>query len=149
LARIYVVDDDADVRNVVVYALMEEGHDIFMIRDGEAALEALIAEPPDLVVLDLILPGVDGFEVLNQMRSWGIHDNTRTIVLSALAAAADRRRALELGADDFLTKPFDLEVLAGKVRELLALAPQELQRRRAAGGGLRPHYVEGRWRTSD
>jgi DNA-binding response OmpR family regulator len=149
LARIYVVDDDADVRHVVVYALMDEGHDIFMIRDGEAALEALIAEPPDLVVLDLVLPGVDGFEVLNQMRSWGIHDNTRTIVLSALAAAEDRRRALELGADAFVAKPFDLEVLAGKVRELLALSPQELHRRRAVPGGPRPQYVEGRWPTPD
>jgi DNA-binding response OmpR family regulator len=130
MARIYVVDDNADVRHVVIYALMDEGHDILMIRDGEAAIEALISEPPDLVVLDLMLPGLDGFEVLSQMRSWGIQDNTRTIVLTARASDQDRKRVLELGADDFLSKPFDPETLAERVKGLLALSPEELGLRR-------------------
>jgi DNA-binding response OmpR family regulator len=134
MARIYVVDDNADVRHVVIYALMDEGHDILMIRDGEAAIEALISEPPDLVVLDLMLPGIDGFEILNQMRSWGIQDNTRTIVLTARASDEDRRRVLELGADDFLSKPFDPEALAERVKCLLALSPEELRFRRLETG---------------
>ena len=134
MARIYVVDDNADVRHVVIYALMDEGHDILMIRDGEAAIEALISEPPDLVVLDLMLPGIDGFEILNQMRSWGIQDNTRTIVLTARASDEDRRRVLELGADDFLSKPFDPEALAERVKGLLALSPEELRFRRLETG---------------
>jgi DNA-binding response OmpR family regulator len=130
MARIYVVDDSADVRHVVIYALMDEGHDILMIRDGEAAIEALISEPPDLVVLDLMLPGIDGFEILDQMRSWGIQDNTRTIVLTARASDKDRRRVMELGADDFLTKPFDTEALAERVKSLLQLSSEELRLRR-------------------
>jgi DNA-binding response OmpR family regulator len=134
MARIYVVDDNADVRHVVIYALMDEGHDILMIRDGEAAIEALISEPPDLVVLDLMLPGLDGFEILNQMRSWGIQGNTRTIVLTARASDEDRRRVLELGADDFVSKPFDPENLAERVKGLLALSPEELRLRRLETG---------------
>src|ERR687896_109295 len=131
MARIYVVDDSADVRHVVIYALMDEGHDILMIRDGEAAIEALISEPPDLVVLDLMLPGIDGFEILDQMRSWGIHDHTRTMVLTARASHEDRRRVMELGADDFLTKPFDPEELADRVQSLLRLSSEELRLRRS------------------
>ena len=131
MARIYVVDDNADVRHVVIYALMDEGHDILMIRDGEAALEALISDPPDLVVLDIMLPGVDGFEVLEQMRNWGIQDGTRTLMLTARASDGDQQRALELGADDYMSKPFDPDVLAGKVRVLLALGDDELKARRA------------------
>jgi len=134
MARIYVVDDDAGVRHVVIYALMDEGHDIFMIKDGEAAIEALISQPPDLVVLDLMLPGIDGFEILNQMRSWGIQHNTRTIVLTARASDGDRRRVLELGADDFLSKPFDPETLAESVKDLLALSSEELRLRRLHTG---------------
>lgn len=130
MARIYVVDDNADVRHVVIYALLDEGHDILMIRDGDAAIEALISAPPDLVVLDLMLPGIDGFEILEQMRSWGIQDNTRTIVLTARASDRDRRRVLELGADDFLSKPFDPETLAERVRGLLGLSTEELRLRR-------------------
>jgi DNA-binding response OmpR family regulator len=131
MARIYVVDDDADVRHVVIYALMDGGHDVLMIRDGEAAIEALISDPPDLIVLDIMLPGVDGFEILKQMQSWGIQEGTRTIVLTARASDDDRRRALELGADDFFGKPFDPEALATKVQELLALSNDELRARRA------------------
>jgi two-component system response regulator VicR len=142
MARIYVVDDSADVRHVVIYALMDEGHDILMIRDGEAAIEALISEPPDLVVLDLMLPGIDGFEILDQMRSWGIHDNTRTIVLTARASAEDRRRVMELGADDFVSKPFDPEELASRVKGLLRLSPEELRLRRAGADQARAISME-------
>jgi DNA-binding response OmpR family regulator len=120
MARIFVVEDDPDVRHVVIYSLMDQHHDVVAHRDGEAALEALLRDPPDLLILDIMMPGLDGFEILGQMRAWGLQEGTRTIVLSALASHQDRRRALELGADDYVSKPFDPDQLAARVRELLS-----------------------------
>jgi DNA-binding response OmpR family regulator len=131
MARVYVVDDNADVRHVVVYSLMDQGHDVMMLRDGESALEALLAQPPDLLVLDIMMPGRDGYEVLEQMFGWGLQDMTRTIVLTARASDADCRRALDAGADAVLVKPFDPEVLAATAEELLRLSGGELRARRA------------------
>ena len=131
MARVYVADDNADVRHVVVYSLMDQGHDVTMLRDGESALEALLAEPPDLLVLDIMMPGRDGYEVLEQMRSWGLHDGTRTIVVTARASDDDRRRAFGAGADAFLVKPFDPETLADTAADLLRLSGAELKERRA------------------
>lgn len=131
MARVFVVDDNADVRHVIIYSLMDGGHDVTMLKDGEAALEALLNEPPDVLVLDIMMPGYDGFEVLQQMQSWGLRDTTRTIVLTARASDNDRKRALEAGADEFMRKPFDPEELASKVEELLSVPADELASHRA------------------
>jgi DNA-binding response OmpR family regulator len=139
MARVYVVDDNADVRHVVTYSLKEQGHDVMMLKDGEAALDAILSEPPDLLILDIMMPGRDGFEVLEQMSSWGVQDATRTIVLSARASEADRERALEAGADAHMSKPFDPEELAATAEELLSLSPEGLRARRA----LRPRAPGG------
>jgi DNA-binding response OmpR family regulator len=131
MARVFVVDDNADVRHVIIYSLMDGGHDVTMLKDGEAALEALLNEPPDVLVLDIMMPGYDGFEVLQQMQSWGLRDTTRTIVLTARTSDNDRKRALEAGADEFMRKPFDPEELASKVEELLSVPADELASHRA------------------
>ncbi|HEX2235381.1 MAG TPA: response regulator [Actinomycetota bacterium] len=131
MARVFVVDDNADVRHVIIYSLMDGGHDVTTLKDGEAALEALLNEPPDVLVLDIMMPGYDGFEVLQQMQSWGLRDTTRTIVLTARASDNDRKRALEAGADEFMRKPFDPEELASKVEELLSVPADELASHRA------------------
>ena len=131
MARVFVVDDNADVRHVVIYSLMDLGHEVETIKDGEAAVEALLNEPPDLLILDIMMPGFDGFEVLDQMSSWGLRDSTRTIVLTARASESDRRRALDAGAHMFMCKPFDPEELAGAAQELLGLSLDELRARRA------------------
>jgi DNA-binding response OmpR family regulator len=131
MARIYVCDDNADVRHVVIYSLTDDDHEIVMLKDGEAALEALLADAPDLLILDLMMPGADGYEILSQIESWGIRDQMRTIVLTARASDEVRRRALDLGADEFITKPFDPEVLAQAVAHLLSLSPADLRARRA------------------
>ncbi|CAN5581394.1 hypothetical protein BH24ACT26_BH24ACT26_10140 [soil metagenome] len=136
MARIYVVDDDADVRHVVIYSLMDLGHDIAMYRDGETALEALLADPPDLLILDVMMPGHDGYEILQQAHSWGLQETTRTIVLSARASDVDRKRALDLGADLFMCKPFDPERLEKATRELLEVSTDELRQRRESRASL-------------
>jgi DNA-binding response OmpR family regulator len=120
MGRIFVVEDDPDVRHVVIYSLREANHEVVVHRDGESALEALLLDPPDLLILDIMMPGYDGFEILEQMRSWGVDAETRTIVLSARTTERDRRRALGLGADDYIFKPFDPERLAARAEELIA-----------------------------
>lgn len=130
MARIYVVDDDTDVRHVISYALDDEGHEVTAHKDGEAALEALLAAPPDLMILDLMMPGYDGYEILEQMDGWGLREATRVLVLTAKVSAADRSRALSLGADAFMTKPFDPDALADRVRELLALSNEDRRAQR-------------------
>ncbi|MFN2490133.1 MAG: response regulator transcription factor [Actinomycetota bacterium] len=135
MGRIYVVDDDPDVRHVVIYSLMDLEHEVTVHRDGEAAMEALLSDPPDALVLDVMMPGLDGYEVLAQMASWGLQDVTRTVVLTARATATDRKRALKLGADAFICKPFDPEHLAETVQELLELSPEDLRQRRARAVG--------------
>jgi DNA-binding response OmpR family regulator len=158
MARIFVADDNADVRHVVMYSLMDLGHDVALYRDGEAALDALLADPPDVLILDIMMPGYDGFEVLGQLKSWGVQETTRTLVLSARAADEDRLRALALGADVWMTKPFDPEELADAVGALVALSGEELARWRArdcrdvgnllrepaAGGAIAARAADGR-----
>ncbi len=144
MARIYVVDDNADVRHVVIYALAELGHEIAMYRDGETALEAILADPPQLLILDLMMPGYDGFEILEQMGSWGVQGATRTLVLSARTSDEDRARALHLGADLFMTKPFDPEELVDATRELMSLSSEGLQQWRASASGDVAELLAGR-----
>lgn len=120
MGKIYIADDNADVRNVVLYALAGEGHDVSVVKDGEQAREAVFNDPPDLLVLDIMMPGLDGYQVLQDMANWGIQGTTRVLVLSARASSADKGRALELGADAFMAKPFDPDELLEVVDDLLA-----------------------------
>jgi DNA-binding response OmpR family regulator len=136
MARVYVADDNADVRHVVIYSLTDHGHDVTMLKDGEATLDALLTEPPDLLILDIMMPGFDGFEILEQMSSWGLKDGTRTIVLTARASEDDRRRAFDAGADCYVTKPFDPEELATTAEQLLSLSGDELRAWRALRVGV-------------
>ncbi len=120
---VLVVDDDPTVREVVQHYLERDGFVVRLAGDGTAALEALAVSVPDLVVLDLQLPGVDGLEVCRQIREVG---STPVIMLTARAREADRITGLELGADDYVVKPFS-------PRELLARVRSVLRRSQAAG----------------
>jgi two-component system response regulator MprA len=115
--RILVVDDEPAVLDAVDRALRLEGYDTELAADGREALDALAAGAPDALVLDLLMPQVDGLEVCRRLRAAG--DRTPVLVLTARDAVSDRVRGLDAGADDYLVKPFALEELLARLRALL------------------------------
>ena len=115
--RILVVDDEPAVREAVDRALRLEGYETELAADGAQALEALADRAPDALVLDLLMPHVDGLEVCRRLRAAG--DHTPVLVLTARDAVPDRVRGLDAGADDYLVKPFALEELLARLRALL------------------------------
>ena len=114
-ARVLVVDDEAPIRRALQRALTGHGYQLQLAADGATALDLLAVWPAELVVLDLMMPGVDGFEVLRQARTWS---RVPIIVLTARGDEADKVAALDLGADDYLTKPFGIEELLARLRAL-------------------------------
>jgi two-component system, OmpR family, response regulator MprA len=126
--RILVVDDEPAVREAVERALRLEGHDVALAADGGEALDSLGARPPDAVVLDVLMPRVDGLELCRRMRERG--DRTPVLMLTARDAVSDRVAGLDAGADDYLIKPFALEELLARVRALLRRASPDADRRR-------------------
>jgi DNA-binding response OmpR family regulator len=133
MARVLVVDDDVTVREVVVTYLRAAGHDVGEAADGEDALAQLRGEPADLLVLDLMLPGVDGLEVCQRIRAGG--DDLPVIMLTALGSETDRVVGLEHGADDYVTKPFSPRELVLRVESVL--------RRAGERGGARGTVTDG------
>jgi two-component system response regulator MprA len=118
--RILVVDDEPAVREAVERALRLDGHDVLLAADGHEALDTLDSRAPDAVVLDVLMPRVDGLELCRQMRQRG--DRTPVLMLTARDAVSDRVAGLDAGADDYLIKPFALEELLARVRALLRRA---------------------------
>ncbi len=116
MATVLVVDDEPIVREVVVRYLVREGHRALEAADGDAARDAIERSAPDLVVLDVMLPGTDGLELCRWIRS---SSELPVIMLTARGEEADRIVGLELGADDYVTKPFSPRELAARVRSVL------------------------------
>lgn len=114
--RILIVDDEVRLARHVASALTEAGHDPVAMHDGEAALRSANESAFDLIVLDVGLPGIDGFEVLKQLRAQ--HNMTRVLMLTARGELNDRLAGLRLGADDYLPKPFAMQELVARVRAL-------------------------------
>ena len=128
MATVLVVDDEPIVREVVVRYLARDGHETLEAADGPAARKAIEARDPDLVVLDVMLPGADGLELCRWIRA---RSELPVIMLTARGEEADRIVGLELGADDYVTKPFSPRELAARVRSVLrraAPAPQVEER---------------------
>ena len=117
--RILIVEDDASLARVLRDNLAFDGFEVSWAADGDAALDKARAVPPDLIVLDLMLPGVDGFDLCSLLRQGG---HTPIIMLTARSQKADKLRGLNLGADDYITKPFDLEELLARLRAVLRRA---------------------------
>lgn len=121
--RILVVEDDVQLAKQIASALTEAGHDPTIVHDGERALDKTKGKPFDLIVLDVILPGIDGFDVLRHLRSE--HMASRVLMLTARGEVKDRVTGLQLGADDYLPKPFAMRELVARVNALGRRYPEE------------------------
>jgi two-component system, OmpR family, KDP operon response regulator KdpE len=154
--RVLVVDDEQSIRRAVGRALAARGYEVQLATDGEEALTAAAAFQPDLVVLDLNLPALDGLEVCRQLRGWS---PVPILVLSVREDEPDKVAALDLGADDYLTKPFGIDELMARVRALLRRAqgaPRparfrtddlqiDLDARRVTRAGIEVHLTKTEW----
>ncbi|MEV8311728.1 response regulator transcription factor [Streptomyces flavidovirens] len=123
-AKVLVVDDDPEVRAAVEDTLTVEGHRVRGATDGQRALAAVAQWQPDAIVLDVMMPVLDGLAVCRRLRSLG--DRTPVLVLTALDAVSDRVDGLDAGADDYLVKPFALDELTARVRALLRRAAPDV-----------------------
>ena len=121
--KIVVVDDEQAVRDSLRRSLSFNGYDIAIAEDGEQALDVIEKEQPDLVILDVMMPKMDGLEVCRHLRSHG--DDRPILVLTARDGVSDRVAGLDAGADDYLPKPFALEEFLARVRSLLRRAAAE------------------------
>ncbi len=119
-ATILVAEDQADIRDLLLLNLRGAGYDVTAVSDGLAALREQVAQPRELLILDLMMPGKDGLEVCKALRAQG--SSTPILMLTAKSTELDRVLGLELGADDYLTKPFSLAELLARVKALLRRA---------------------------
>ena len=119
MAKIVVADDDADIRDLVVFKLQHSGHDIVAVGDGAAAVAACQLEAPDLVILDVMMPGMSGLEACRAMRADPTLAGVPVILLTARAQEADIEDGFSVGADDYVVKPFSPRELASRVDAVL------------------------------
>jgi len=140
MSRILVVEDDHDIAELIAHYMEKAGHIVARLSTGTAVVSTLRAQPADLVILDLMLPGMDGLLVCQALRAEAATARVPIIMLTARSEEADKIAGLELGADDYVTKPFSLRELSARVRAVL--------RRRAAGTAAVVVY-EGRHLRAD
>jgi len=115
---VLVVDDEPQVVWVLQFSLEAEGYTTFAARDGVQALSAIAEHHPKLMLLDIMMPAMDGWSVLEQMMELPREDRPRVVVVSAMANLRDRARAAEMGADAFMPKPFNVDDLLGVLHDL-------------------------------
>lgn len=132
--RILVVDDEKNIIELLRFRLEQEGYRVLEAEDGRTALDLITQDPPDLVILDVMLPELDGFAVCRAMRADPRTREVPVIMLSARGQELDKVWGLELGADDYVTKPFS-------VRELVARVKARLRRSAPSGSGSRRAFV--------
>ena len=125
MARIYLVEDDADIREMEAYALESAGLSVESFSESTSFFAALKAEIPDLVLLDIMLPGMDGMQVLKRLRSDASTQAIPIIMVTAKTQEADKVRGLDSGADDYLTKPFGIMELVSRCKALLRRAHRQ------------------------
>jgi two-component system phosphate regulon response regulator PhoB len=122
---VLVIDDEKDLIDLVRYNLEKEGYDVIAAYDGQSGLEVAMKHAPDLVVLDLMMPGMDGLQVCQRLRSDPRTARMPVIMLTAKATEADRIVGLELGADDYITKPFSPREVVARVKAVLRRAASQ------------------------
>jgi DNA-binding response OmpR family regulator len=119
-ATILIAEDEPFIVESLSFLLKHEGHEVQSVDTGSDALRRLRSAPPDLMLLDIMLPETNGFDVLRQVRAMPELDHLKVMVLTAKGQDADRKRMMELGADDFVTKPFSNRDLLDRVAVLIA-----------------------------
>lgn len=117
--KLLIVDDEKDIVDLVAYNLEKEGHEVLKAYDGERALQIVRAKTPDLVILDLMLPGIQGLEVCKRLRRDPATAAVPIIMLTAKGEEVDKVLGLEVGADDYVTKPFSVKELVARVKAVL------------------------------
>src|SRR5690606_1250174 len=125
-ARILVVEDEETLAALLDYNLRREGFEVRVAMDGDEAMLAIDEDPPDLVALAWMLPGLSGVEICRRIRLRPAHRDLPIIIVTARGEEADRVRGLEIGADDYVTKPFSIPELTARIRALLRRARPEL-----------------------
>jgi len=153
-ATVLVIDDEKDLIEMVRYNLSKEGYDVIAAINGEAGLELALQHGVDAIVLDLMLPGMDGLEVCRRLRSERRTQDVPLIMVTAKSEEADKVIGLEVGADDYLTKPFSPRELAARLKALLRRAtaqqaPREVLRAGALTVDLERHEVSCGSQTID
>jgi two-component system response regulator RegX3 len=136
MTRVLVIDDEPAIRDAVGYALRGEGFEVNLVGDGESGLHAALTEEYDVVVLDLMLPGMSGSDVCRRIRA---ESAVPIIMLTARGGELDRVLGLEIGADDYVTKPFSMAEVIGRIRAILRRRELDLH---GAGGKLRVGSLE-------
>jgi two-component system, OmpR family, alkaline phosphatase synthesis response regulator PhoP len=124
--KVLVVDDEEDILELIKFNLVREGYKVFTADNGEKALKIATSEIPDMIILDLMLPGIDGLEVSRILKS---RTNTKSIPIIMLSAKGDESdiiSGLELGADDYVTKPFSPKILIARIRAVLRRKSEEI-----------------------
>lgn len=117
--RLLLVDDEIDLAEMVKFRLEALGYSVITACDGQEALDKAHKEKPDLIILDLMLPKIDGYKVCQMLKTEQKYKNIPIIIFTARAQDSDRKTGEEVGADAYLIKPFDPHVLLGKIKELL------------------------------
>lgn len=116
---VLIVEDEDNIRDLITYNLLREGYQVSGVASGEAALAAVEADPPGLVLLDLMLPGVDGLAVCRKLKASPATESIPIVMLTAKGEETDIVTGLELGADDYITKPFSPRVLIARIKAVL------------------------------
>ncbi len=122
MSLICIVDDDPDVRDLVEYKLVQNGHDVLCATNGQDALRLVLEAMPELVLLDVMMPGISGFDVLERLRAEACTRELPIIMLTAKAQEADAERGFTLGANDYVLKPFSPRELMSRVSAQLVPA---------------------------
>ena len=130
MARILVADDDADIRQLVIYSLADEGHEVSVAKNGQEAVDHVVSSPPDLMLLDVMMPEMDGYDVLRALDEKGVRGFTKILVLTAKGSERDWKLGYDLGADRYMTKPFDPTELLETVNDMLTASSEELAAKR-------------------
>lgn len=120
MARVMVVEDDPDIALLIAHKLRSAGHEVAVVGDGAAAIVAIRSSHPDLIILDWMLPGLNGIEIATAVRADDDLQGTPILMLTAKAQDADVERGFAAGADDYLQKPFSPRELVARVERLLA-----------------------------